>query len=98
MRWTSRLRGSNVGFSGIDLRGPVLNSQMTPSVRPLKWQLEQLCQPSLDSRSLLVAGPIVKLPREEKNTSAPAATCSCCDPGAGDGAVLMTFATRSVVR
>ena len=26
---------------------------MTPSVRPLKWQLEQACQPSLESRSIV---------------------------------------------
>ena len=43
--------GLKVPFSGTDLRGPALNDQTTPSVRPLKWQLAQLCQPSLDSRS-----------------------------------------------
>ena len=70
-----RSAGSNVAFSGTDLRGPALNCQTTPSVRPLKWQLEHDCHPSEDRRSVVgwaVPAGASNLPREEKNTSAPA--------------------------
>ena len=88
------MRGLKVAFSGTDLRGPVPNSQTTPSVRPLKWQLAQLCQPSLESRSLVeTVAPAgrLKWPREEKNISAPTATTSSGEPGAGSGAVRIAF-------
>jgi len=90
-----------VAFSGTDLRGPALNSQMTPSVRPLKWQLEQLCQPSLERRSSVEAVALagrLKWPREEKNISAPTSTTSPVEPGAAIGAVRIAFTTLSLVR
>src|SRR5215218_7146375 len=65
------LLGLKVALSGTDLRGPVLNCQTTPSVRPLKWQLEHDCQPSEESRSLVeTVAPAgrLKLPRDEKKT------------------------------
>ena len=63
------------------------------SVSPSKWQLAQLCQPSLDSRSVVetvVPAGRLKLPREEKNISAPTVTTSSGEPGAGSGAVRIT--------
>src|SRR5258706_4854009 len=73
---------------------------MTPSVRPLKWQLAQLCQPSLErrSRSELVPGIESKLPREEKNISAPTRFVSPCVLCAGKSEVGTTAMTESVVR
>ena len=100
-RWSLRLFGLKVAFSGTDLRGPVLNVQTMPSVRPLKWQLAQLCQPSLDSRSWLdVVWPagLLNRPRDEKNISAPTSATSSGEPGAGSGAVRITLVTASVVR
>ena len=94
-----RLAGLNVALSGTDLRGPVLNVQTTLSVIPSKWQLEHDCQPACESRSLVavVWPPSVLLnsPRDEKNMSAPTATTSSCEPGAGPGAVWTTRMTRS---
>jgi hypothetical protein len=96
-----RLRGLKVALSGTDLRGPEPNSQITPSVSPSKWQLAQVCQPSLASRSLVCteapAGRL-KFPRDEKNISAPTATVSSCEPGAGSEAVRMVLSTWSVSR
>src|SRR5262245_51259915 len=65
--------GLKLALSGTLFRGPALNCQITPSVSPLKWQLEQLCQPAFErrSRSELVPGMESKFPREEKNISAP---------------------------
>jgi hypothetical protein len=45
------LRGSTLPASVIDLRGPGGKVQTTPSLRPLKWQLAQPCQPAWDRRS-----------------------------------------------
>ena len=93
--------GLKVPFSGIDLRGPSGNCHTTLSVSPLKWQLEQLCQPSLDRRpSVDTVAPAgrSKWPREEKNISAPTATTSSSDPGVGSLPVRMTFTTWSVLR
>jgi hypothetical protein len=90
-----------VAFSGTDLRGPVPNSHTTLSVSPSKWQLEQLCQPSLDKRSVVetvVPGGVLKTPRDEKNISAPTATTSCGEPGAGSEAVRTVATTLSFVR
>src|SRR6188474_2010385 len=95
------LWGLKVALSGTDLRGPTPNCQTTLSVSPSKWQLEQLCQPSLESRSFVdtdaPAGRL-KLPRELKKISAPTATVSSMDPGAGSGAVRIVPSTESVVR
>jgi hypothetical protein len=90
----------NVALSGTDLRGPVANSQTTPSVRPLKWQLEHDCQPAWESRSLVdTVAPAgrLKFPRDEKNISAPALTTW---PSAvfASGEDWMTLITRSFVR
>ncbi len=93
-----RLRGLKVGLSGTDLRGPEPNSQTTPSVSPLKWQLAQPCQPSLDRRSVVdTAVPAGRSnePREEKNISAPAATTSAGEPGAAGAEVRIVRITRS---
>src|SRR3954451_3572996 len=96
MRCCCGFRGLNVAFSGTDLRGPEANSHTTPSVRPLKWQLEHDCQPLADRRSLVAtAAPAgrAKLPREEKNISAPTLTPWPIEPagaGADDWIVLMT--------
>src|SRR5437763_12992672 len=101
MRCWPRSCGLNEALSGTALRGPALNCQTTPSVRPLKWQLEHDCQPSCDRRSLvdtIAPAGRLKFPREEKNTSAPAVTTSPGVPGAGSGAVGMTFTTLSVPR
>ena len=84
-----RLFGLKLAFSGSDLRGPVPNAQTTLSVSPLKWQLAQDCQPSLDSRSLVetvVPAGRSKFPREPKNISAPTATISSGEPGDGSAA------------
>ena len=66
----------------------------------MKWQLEQLCHPSLDSRSRneLVPGIASKLPREEKNISAPTRLVSPTEPGAGKSEVETTAMTVSLVR
>src|SRR5919206_3778892 len=100
MRCCTGLRGLNDALSGTDLRGPVANSHTTPSVRPLKWQLEHDCQPLADSRSdvdtVAFAGRL-KLPRDEKNTSAPAVTISPGDPGGGSGAVEIVLTNLSDV-
>src|SRR5439155_24011932 len=95
-----RLCGVKVAFKGTLLRGPALNCQITPSVSPLKWQLLQLCQPSLESRSRkeLVPGMASKWPREEKNISAPTRLVSPCEPGAGRSEVGTTAITESFVR
>src|SRR5215218_10396753 len=101
MRCWARFSGLNVALSGTDLRGPDANFQMTPSVRPLKWQLEQPCQPSLESRSevdTVALGGRLKLPRELKNISAPTATTSAAEPGGAGAAVGMVPITRSVPR
>src|SRR5512136_1242554 len=100
MRCTERLCGLKLALSGTLLRGPELNCQITPSVRPLKWQLEQACQPSLESRlrSEFVPGIVSKLPREEKNISAPTRLVSPAEPGAGRSEVDMTAMTVSFVR
>ena len=72
-----------------------------PSVRPSKWQLAQVCQPSRGepvgrSRRCVPAGRS-KLPREEKKTSAPTVTTSLAsEPGGGSGAVRITRSTRSL--
>src|ERR1051326_7494127 len=73
---------------------------MTPSVKPLKWQLAQLCQPSLDRRSRkeFVPGIESKFPREEKNISAPTRLVSPCEPGAGKSELDTTAMTASLVR
>ena len=95
------LFGLNVPFSGTDLRGPSLNDQTMPSVRPLKWQLAQFCQPSLESRSsveTVVPAGRSKWPREEKNISAPTSTTSSVEPGVGSLVVRMTLVTWSVLR
>src|SRR5687768_12192923 len=74
---------------------------MTPSVRPLKWQLEHDCQPSDDSRSsvetVAFAGRL-KWPREEKTTSAPTLLISSWLPAAGSGDVRMVSITVSFAR
>ena len=100
MRCSARLWGLNVALSGTLFRGPALNCQMTPSVRPLKWQLAQACQPSLESRlrKELVPGMVSKLPREEKNISAPTRLVSPCEAGAGRSDVETTAITESVAR
>src|SRR6185295_474876 len=101
MRCSFGFFGLKVALSGTDLRGPVLNCHMTLSVSPLKWQLEQLCHPSLESRSLVeTAAPAgrLKMPRDEKKISAPTATASCGDPGGGSGTFWITLMTLSVVR
>src|SRR4051794_29785629 len=98
MRWSLGSAGLNVALSGIDLRGPVLNCQTTPSVSPSKWQLEQDCQPSLERRSLVEADPLAGLsnwPREPKNISAPTVSSSGRVPRAGRIAVRTTRTTRS---
>src|SRR3954454_22261597 len=85
----------------MDRRGPVLNCHTIESVRPWKWQLEQLCQPSLDSRSSVdTVAPAgrSKCPRELKNICAPTLTTSCGEPGAGSGAVRTVRSTRSLTR
>src|SRR6185503_10368627 len=89
-----------VEFNGTLLRGPAANCQMTPSVSPLKWQLEQACQPSLErrSRSEFVPGIVSKLPRDEKNISAPTRLVSACEPGVGRSEVCTTASTVSLVR
>src|SRR5437667_5356160 len=99
MRCCVRLWGLKVAFSGTLLRGPALNCQMTPSVKPLKWQLAQLCQPSLESlsRSELVPGIESKLPREEKNISAPTRLVSPAEPGAGKSELETTAITLSLL-
>src|SRR5882724_5209289 len=82
-------------------RGPVANCHTTPSLNPLKWQLAQLCQPSLESRFLSgLAAPAIasKFPREEKNTSAPTRLVSPCDRGAGRSEVETTAMTVSLVK
>src|SRR6266550_9602572 len=100
MRCWVRLCGLKVELSGTLLRGPALNCQITPSVRPLKWQLAQPCQPSLErrSRSELVPGIVSKLPREEKKISAPTRLVSPAEPGAGKSEVEITATTVSLVR
>src|SRR6266568_3222983 len=100
MRCCVRLWGLKVALSGTLLRGPALNCQITPSVNPLKWQLAQLCQPSLErrSRSELVPGIVSKLPRDEKNISAPTRLVSPGEAGAGRSEVGTTAMTPSLVR
>src|SRR5215475_13391142 len=100
MRCWVRLCGVKLALSGTLLRGPALNCHTTPSVSPLKWQLAQFCQPSLErrSRSELVPGIESKLPREEKNISAPTRFVSPGDPGAGRSKVGTTAITVSFVR
>src|SRR5438445_11347703 len=100
MRCCVRLCGLKVALSGTLLRGPALNCQMTPSVSPLKWQLEQDCQPSLERRLRreFVPGIESKLPREEKNISAPTRFVSPAEPEAGKSDVETTAMTESVVR
>src|SRR5215211_7285862 len=99
MRCWARFSGLNVALSGTDLRGPDPNFQITPSVSPLKWQLAQPCQPSLDSRSVVgtvAVGGRLKFPRELKNISAPTAMTSAGEPGAGGAAVWIVRTTWSV--
>src|SRR3954452_16167596 len=101
MRCSLRFVGLNVALSGTDLRGPEPNSQTTPSVRPSKWQLEHDCQPSEDRRSLLAVtcvGALLNSPRDDKNMSAPTATTSSGEPGAGDRPVRIAPMTRSLRR
>src|SRR5437899_7779492 len=100
MRCWVRLCGLKVELSGTLLRGPALNCQTIPSVSPLKWQLAQPCHPSLESRSRseLVPGIESKLPREEKNISAPTKLVSPPEPGAGRLKLCTTAITVSVVR
>src|SRR5438105_4323282 len=100
MRCSARLWGLNVPLSGTLFRGPALNCQITPSVRPLKWQLLQLCQPCCESRSRseLVPGTVSKLPREEKNISAPTRLVSPAAPGAGRSEVCTTAMTESLAK
>src|SRR5947207_14377215 len=99
MRCWVRLCGLKVELSGTLLRGPALNCQITPSVRPLKWQLAQACQPCWErrSRSELVPGIESKLPREEKNISAPTRLVSPTEPGAGRSEVGTAAMTESLV-
>src|SRR5881628_1111043 len=94
-----RFCGLKLECNGTLLRGPAANCQMTPSVRPLKWQLAQLCQPSLESRSRreLVPGIVSKLPREEKNISAPTRLVSPTEPGAGRSEPETTEITVSLL-
>src|SRR4029450_2256548 len=79
-RCSSGLCGLNVPLRGIDLRAPVSNDQMLPSVRPAKWQLAQFCQPSDESRACL---PPSNTPRGGKNTSLQTWICSSAVLGAG---------------
>src|SRR5258706_3068505 len=82
-------------------RGPVANCHTTPSLNPLKWQLAQLCHPSLESRFLSgVVAPAMasKFPREEKNTSAPTRLVSPWDRGAGKSTLRTTAMTASLTR
>src|ERR1051326_6091890 len=89
-----------LALSGTLLRGPALNCQITPSVSPLKWQLAQFCQPAWESRlcNELVPGMVSKLPREEKNISAPTRLVSPWEPGTGRLAVWTVAMTLSFVR
>src|SRR3954452_22401749 len=101
MRWSLGSAGLNVALSEIDLRGPVVNCQTTPSVSPSKWQLEHDCQPSLESRSLVEAEPLGALsncPREPKNIKAPTISASGREPAPGRVAVRTTRTTRSARR
>ena len=82
-------------FSGTALRGPALNDQTLPSVRPAKWQLAQFCQPSLDSRLVL---PPSNTPREAKKISLPTCNCSSCEPASGCGVTAITRTTLSLSR
>src|ERR1700751_4550389 len=81
-------------------RGPVLNCQITPSVSPRGWQLAQLWRPFSDMRSRLDPMPdgFTKLPRDERNNSAPTNTFSASEPGGGKSAVRMTLTTLSASR
>src|SRR5881397_3964338 len=100
MRCWVRLCGLKVELSGTLLRGPALNCQMIPSVSPLKWQIAQPCQPCWErrSRSELVPGIESKLPREEKNISAPTRLVSPAEAGAGRSELCTVAITVSVVR
>src|ERR1041385_1099511 len=92
--------GLKLALSGTLLRGPALNCQTTPSVRPLKWQLAQPCQPRFESLFCkeLVPGMLSKLPREEKNISAPTRLVSPCEPGAGRSELCIVAITVSLAR
>src|SRR5204862_3911321 len=95
-----RFCGLKLACRGTLLRGPALNCQITPSVSPLKWQLAQLCHPSLESRSRneFVPGIESKLPRDEKNISAPTRLVSPWELGAGRLKVGTVAMTESVVK
>src|SRR3954447_14375764 len=99
MRWSLNWSaGLKVPFSEIDFRGPVVNCQTTPSVRPSKWQLEHDCQPSLERRSLVEADPLAGLsdfPPGAKKNNAPTVSSSGRVPRAGRVAVRTTRTTRS---
>src|SRR5438093_10933485 len=100
MRCWVRFCGLKLAWSGTLLRGPALNCHMTPSVRPLKWQLAQLCQPSLERRLRreLVPGIWSKFPREEKNISAPTRLVSPTEPGVGKSELDTAAMTVSFVK
>src|SRR6266705_458805 len=100
MRCRVRLCGLKLALRGTLFRGPALNCQTTPSVRPLKWQLAQPCQPRFERRfcNELVPGMLSKLPREEKNISAPTRLVSPCEPGAGRSEDCTAPITVSLVR
>ena len=71
------------------------------SAKTLKWQLAQLCQPSFARRwdvDTVVPAGRLKLPREEKNISAPTLNSSPNEPDGGTKAVCTTLTTASVVR
>src|SRR3954452_25490601 len=101
MRCCCGLRGLNVAFSGTDLRGPEANSHTTPSVSPLKWQLEHDCQPLAAKRSLVETAAVAgrwKLPRDEKNISAPTPTDCAIEPAAAGAEVCTVLMSRSARR
>src|SRR6478672_11654573 len=101
MRWSLGLCGFHVAFNGIERRGPEPNCQITPSVRPWKWQLAQFCQPLCDMRSsveTVVPPGRLKWPRAEKNNSLPAWIVSSSVLGGGWGVVEITATTASVAR
>src|SRR4029078_7835835 len=73
----------------------------TPQVRPWKWRLEHDCQPLAARRSLVETAAVAgrsKLPREEKNISAPLLTTCPIVPGVAGGEVGIALMTRSARR
>src|SRR5262245_10914124 len=80
----------NEELRGVETRGPDGNSQVTPSVRPLGWQLAQAHQPLSAMTPWLgrsvppaASGPALAGPMPVLNSSLPRWTVAAALPAAG---------------